>query len=175
MTTTRVERVPRNGSGFDLHTWVPDAGGGPAILLLQEIFGVGSFIRGVAERLAGMGYVVGAPDLYWRIRPGYEANHDEAGLSESLAMVGQLDAEQAVGDSIAALDHLGDLPEVTGRPAVLGYCLGGSLAYNVAVGADPSCCVSYYGSAVPDLLGALDAITCPVLFHFGDADDYIPF
>ena len=60
--------------------WIPDSGGGPAILLIQEIFGVGPYIRAVGERLAAAGYVVGAPDLFWRFAPGWDAGHDEAGL-----------------------------------------------------------------------------------------------
>lgn len=174
MTTTRVERVGRDGGALDLHVWVPDAGRGPGIVLIQEIFGVSSFIRAVAERLAGMGYVVGAPDLYWRIRPGYVAEHDDEGLAESLSLVQQLDPQLAVADAVASIEHLATVPEVAGRPGILGYCLGGAIAWGAAGADDPSCCVSYYGSGVPDMLDLLDAITCPTLLHFGDADPYIP-
>lgn len=175
MTTNRVERVQREGGACDLHVWLPDGGRGPGIVLVQEIFGVSSFIEAVGERLAGLGYVVGAPDLYWRTRPGYRADHDEEGLNESLAAVQELDMGKAVEDCVAAIDHLAGLPEVDGRPAILGYCLGGSMAFGAAAADDPACCVSYYGSAVPDQLDLLGSVTCPTLFHFGDADPYIPF
>jgi carboxymethylenebutenolidase len=59
-------------------------------------------------------------------------------------------------------------------PAVMGFCMGGTLAWAVAAAGEPSCCVSYYGSGVPDMLGMLDQVTCPTLFHFGNADAYIP-
>ena len=91
-------------AGDDAHAlWLPEAGRGPGILLIQEIFGVGSYIRAVAERLADAGYVVGAPDVFWRFAPGWEADHDEAGLTASLEQAGKLDPEQAVADCAAAL------------------------------------------------------------------------
>ena len=60
MSTYRTDQVAVDGGSFDLHVWVPDRGSGPGLLLLQEIFGVGPYIRAVAERLAELGYVVGA-------------------------------------------------------------------------------------------------------------------
>jgi carboxymethylenebutenolidase len=80
-----------------------------------------------------------------------------------------------VEDSCAALSALRELPEVAGRPvAVLGFCLGGSLAWGVAAAEEPAAAVCYYGSAIPDQLGLADQIACPVLFHFGAQDGYIP-
>jgi carboxymethylenebutenolidase len=157
-----------------LHVWTPAGGSGPGILLIQEIFGVGPYIRAVAQRLADAGYVVGAPEVFWRFAPGWEAGHDQAGLEESLAKVGELDQRLASDDCAAGLDALGELAEVTGTPGVMGFCLGGTLAFAVAADADPAVCVSYYGSGVPQMLDRLDAIGCPTLFHFGNADMYIP-
>jgi carboxymethylenebutenolidase len=75
---------------------------------------------------------------------------------------------------VATLAHLRALPEVTGKAGALGFCLGGSLAYGLAAVADPDAVVSFYGSAVPDQLDLLDRITCPLQFHFGGQDPYIP-
>jgi carboxymethylenebutenolidase len=66
------------------------------------------------------------------------------------------------------------MPEVNGGVAVMGYCLGGSLAYEAAVAGDPDCCVSYYGSTVAGRLGEGSHIECPTIFHFGGSDPYIP-
>jgi carboxymethylenebutenolidase len=175
MTSTQsTETVTVDDGSFDLHVWVPEAGSGPGILLIQEIFGVGPYIRAVAERLADAGYVVGAPDVFWRFAPGWAASHDEAGLTASLEAVGNLDPQAAVADCAAALRRLGALAEVTGTPGVMGYCLGGTLAFGVAAAAEPSVCISYYGSGVPAMLGLLPSVTCPTLFHFGTDDAYIP-
>lgn len=174
MIAQRTVSVTVDDGSFDLHLWTPAAGHGPAILLIQEIFGVGAYIRAVARRLAEAGYVVGAPDVFWRFHRNWEADHDEAGIAASLAKVQELDPRLAVADCTAALGHLGGLAEVAGRPGVLGFCLGGTLAWGVAAAGDPACCVSYYGSSVADMVGLADQIQCPVLIHYGDNDPYIP-
>lgn len=154
--------------------WTPDSGSGPGLVLIQEIFGVGPYIRAVGGRLAAAGYVVGAPDLFWRFAPGYVAGHDQAGLAEAMGQASNLDPGKAVTDSIAALEHLAGLAAVTGRPGVIGFCLGGTIAFGVAADDDPAVCVSYYGSGVPSMLDRLGDVTCPTLFHFGNNDPYIP-
>lgn len=175
MSTLRTDRVACGDAGeMDLHLWTPDSPPKAAILLIQEIFGVGAYIRAVAERLADAGYLVGAPDVFWRFAPNWEAGHDEAGLMASLEKVGQLDFPAAVGDLGAALAHLGGQPGVENSPGVMGFCLGGTLAWAVAANFEPSACVSYYGSGVPDMLGMIEQVACPTLFHFGNEDAYIP-
>lgn len=174
MNDERTVPVSCDGGEMDMFVWRPDGGTGPAMLVIQEIFGVGPYIRAVAERLAAAGYVVGAPDVFWRFAPGWAAGHDEAGLQASFEQVGKLDPAQAIADCTAALGALGDLDEVSGTAGVLGFCLGGTLAWGVAAQGDPSVCVSYYGSGVPDMIGLLDQVSCPTLFHFGRDDAYIP-
>ncbi len=170
----RVEPVPAEGGTFDLTVWAPDGGSGPGLLLIQEIYGVSDYIRAVAADLAGLGYVVAAPDLFWRIKPHYTAAHDQAGLEESLAIGARFDAAQGVRDCLAALRVLAALPEVDGGVGVIGFCLGGSIGYLVAAQAPVDVLVSFYGSAVPDSLDLLSQISAPVQFHFGGSDPYIP-
>ncbi|HEX3921849.1 MAG TPA: dienelactone hydrolase family protein [Streptosporangiaceae bacterium] len=171
---SRVESVPTPDGSFGLNLWLPAAGGGPGVLLIQEIYGVSDYIIAVAEDLAALGYVVGAPDLFWRLEPGYQAEHDQEGLTRSLEMGSRFDAEQGVSDAAAALDHLAALPEVDGGLGIIGFCLGGTIAYFLAARTDPAAVVSFYGSGVPDSLEALDLITSPLQFHFGGSDPYIP-
>ena len=168
--------VPVGGSTpMGAYVSLPESGEGPGVLVLMEIFGVGSYIRRATERLAELGYVALAPDLYRRIAPGLELGHDQDGLMRALETAQRLDQGGAVEDSVAALAALRERPEVGGRPvAVLGFCLGGSLAYFTAARADPAAAVCYYGSAIPDALDQADRIECPVLFHFGAEDEYIP-
>jgi len=175
--SSRVEAVHVPGGSFDLNVWLPAAGTGPGLLLIQEIFGVSDYIREVADDLAGLGYVVGSPDLFWRLEPGYLAGHDEEGLRRSLDMVSRFDFPQGVADAAAALDRLGALPEVEGGIGVIGFCFGGTIAYFLAAQAQPGALeamVSFYGSGVPDATDALDRISVPVQFHFGGSDSYIP-
>jgi carboxymethylenebutenolidase len=174
MSQARVESVQTPDGPFDLTVWLPAAGTGPGLLLIQEIFGVSDYIRAVAEDLAGLGYVVAAPDLFWRLKPGHQAAHDEAGLTESLALGGSFDVDKGVADAAAALQQLRSLPEVGGGIGIVGFCLGGSIAFFLAAQAEVDAVVSFYGSAVPGNLDVLERISSPLQFHFGGSDPYIP-
>jgi carboxymethylenebutenolidase len=178
MSTSSTVSVERGDAGsMHLFVWTPDAAPIGSVLLVQEIFGVGPYIRAVAERLADAGFLVGAPDVFWRFAPNWESDHTEAGLGASIEKVQQMDFPTAVGDCIGGMEQLAGLASAAGlstAPAVLGYCLGGTLAWAIAANAEPSACVSYYGSGVPSMVGMIDQITCPTLLHFGNADAYIP-
>ncbi|MES9536690.1 dienelactone hydrolase family protein [Actinomadura sp. NPDC000600] len=167
---TRIEKVVVPDGEFDLRVWGTR---GPGILLLQEIFGVGDYMEAVAEDLVALGYVVAAPDMFWRIEPNWTTAHNEDALPKGMSMVSQFDWEKGVGDAVAALAVLKGLPEV-GKAGVLGFCFGGTLAYLVAANAEVDAVVSFYGSGVPDMLDQLDAIQAPTQFHFGGDDAYIP-
>jgi carboxymethylenebutenolidase len=172
--STRTESVTVPDGRFDLPVWLPESGRGPGLLLIQEIFGVGPYIRKVAEDLAALGYVVAAPDLFWRLRPGWAAAHDEEGLKESMALANRFDAQSGVADLEAALDQLTGLPEVSGGTGALGFCFGGTMGFLLAARAKLAALVSFYGSGVPDSVGLLGDISCPVQFHFGGSDPFIP-
>jgi carboxymethylenebutenolidase len=173
--STRNERITMpDGGDMGAFAAVPPSGSGPGVLVLMEIFGVGSYIRRAAERLAELGYVALAPDLYRRTDPGLEIGHAEEDMPRAFEAAGRLDHEGAVADAILALKHLRALDEVRGPAAVLGFCLGGSLAFGVAAQDSPDAAVCYYGSGIPDALGEGERISCPVLFHFGAQDPYIP-
>ena len=163
-----------DGGEMGAYLALPASGSGPGMLVLMEIFGVGVYIREAADRLAGLGYVALAPDLYRRTRPGAEFAHDDDGLAAAFAAVGDLDMPAAIEDSIVALEHLRGRPETGGAAGVIGFCLGGTLAYGVAQAADPAIAVAYYGSGIADMLDGGAQIACPVLLQFGGEDPYIP-
>ena len=155
--------------------WRPAGGSGPGVLLLQEIFGVSSYIRRRGAALAQAGYVVLAPELYWRLDPSLPPLDESAPdvLESAMARVTALEWEQAVTDATAALRALRATTGVNAA-GVLGFCFGGGLAFNVAAVDTPDCLVSYYGSALPGLLELAPRVTAPSLHHFGLSDDYIP-
>ncbi|WP_336207446.1 dienelactone hydrolase family protein [Nonomuraea sp. LPB2021202275-12-8] len=171
---TRIDQVTAHDGSFDVHLWLPESGSGPGILLVQEIFGVGPYIRKVAEELAGRGYVVAAPDLFWRIRPGWQAEHTEEGVAASIELASSFDFAQGVADCALTLDHLSGLPEVTGGVGSLGFCLGGSIVFMLSTQIGQSAVLSFYGSAVPDAAGLIERIDSPLLLVFGGSDPYIP-
>jgi carboxymethylenebutenolidase len=168
---TSTLEIPTPDGTLDGYLALPESGQGPGLIVLQEIFGVGDYIKSAADRLAQLGYVALAPDLYWRIEP--HATPED--LDEAMQFAQQLDHERAIHDAISALNTLRGRPEVTGGKAgVIGFCLGGTLAFGVAVHGNPDTAVAYYGSGVPDMLGEAGNITCPMLLHFGGADQFIP-
>ncbi|HEY0343357.1 MAG TPA: dienelactone hydrolase family protein [Solirubrobacteraceae bacterium] len=168
-------RVETGDGACDAHLELPASGRGRGMLLIHEIFGVNDYVRASARRLADMGYVVLAPDLFWRTQPGLELRPDQAGVRTGREAVAELDLAAAVGDAIAALQTLRALPEVTdGRAGVIGFCFGGTIAYEVAVNADPDVAVVYYGSGIPAALDRAGAIACPTIMHWGGADPFIP-
>jgi len=89
----------------------------------------------------------------------------------------QEELAEAIGlldDALDALAHVRSLPETGGRAGVIGFCFGGTLAFRVAAAGDPDTAVSYYGSGIVHDLAEAERITCPILFHFGEDDPWIP-
>ena len=187
----RNERVlAPTGERFDARAFVP-VGGGPGVLLLQEIFGFDEFLESRARLLASLGYSVLVPDVFWRVERNVSLGHDEAALQVAFGYMGrfaEVPKDVTTADLVAALAHLRTLPETIGKVAVVGYCLGGRLAYEVAAASGPDAsgpdasgpdasgpdaCVSYYGSGIAAELDLAERIACPVLFHFGGSDPYL--
>jgi carboxymethylenebutenolidase len=170
--TTRISVTTADGD-MPAHLWIPERGSGPGLLLLQEIFGVSRYIQRRASDLAAAGYVVLAPELYHRL--GQQTVDETApdAIDQAMALASKLDWSTTVADAVAAFDRLRDLDEVREAPGVMGFCFGGGLAYNLAAERDPAALVSYYGSALPQLLDLAPRVTCPSLHHFGTADDYL--
>ena len=166
-------QVPTADGTMPAHLWLPESGSGPGVLLLQEIFGVSPYIRRRAKDLAALGYVVLAPEVFWRLGVSAVENGPEM-LQDAMALLGRLDWNAAVDDSGAALDVLRARGEITGGVGVVGFCFGGGLGYAVVADSPTDALVSFYGSALPDLVVAVPSVTTPSLHHFGEADAYIP-
>ncbi|MGH3865323.1 MAG: dienelactone hydrolase family protein [Pseudonocardiaceae bacterium] len=177
--STHYERIQaHDGGSFDAFCAAPDRDSSPGIILFQEIFGINDNIRGVAERLAGVGYLTLAPDMFWRIEPRFERN-DESALADCITMVQQLDWTAAGADITSTFAHLLAMPQCSGTVGGVGFCLGGTLTYVFATssrvnGRGPDAAVSYYGSGIHQMLGQADSIECPIMFHYGNHDPYIP-
>jgi carboxymethylenebutenolidase len=175
---TRYESVPVGDDSFDAYCAVPDGGQGPGLLLFQEIFGINDNMRSLAGRLADAGYLVLVPDMFWRIERRFERN-DEAGMGDAFAMVQKFDFATAASDINAAHAHLLGMAECTGKVGAVGFCLGGGLAFLTAAksrvnGQGIEAAVCYYGSAINDMLAQVSRIECPMMFHYGADDPFIP-
>ncbi|MFC4011884.1 dienelactone hydrolase family protein [Nonomuraea purpurea] len=169
---TRIDQIAAHDGTFDVHVWLPD-NPGPGILLVQEIYGVGPYIEKVAADLAARGYVVAAPDLFWRLQPHWQGEHTPEGTQASIELSSGFDFAQGVSDCALTVAHLRSMPEVRDGVGAVGFCLGGSIDYTLATQVELDAVLSFYGSAVPDTTGLMDQITAPLLFVFGGSDPYI--
>jgi carboxymethylenebutenolidase len=177
MTTSDSTRTVTTHDGGSMPAFValPESGSGPGLVVLQEIFGVTDYIRSRARDLAALGYVAVVPELYWRLGSGITTDETSAaGLQEAFGYFGQLDMARAADDAVAALEFTRGMRETAGKAGVLGFCLGGRLAYEVGVQSNPDVVVSYYGAGIADRLDAAEKMACPIIFHFGGADPYLP-
>lgn len=164
----------KDGGSFKAYLAAPEKGSGPGIVLLQEIFGVNGYIRGVADYYAEEGYVVLAPDLFWRIEPGIELGFSEEERKQAFAYRAKLDVGKAVEDIGATIAALRAIPECKGKIGAIGFCLGGLLAYLSAARLGVDCAVSYYGVGIEEALGEAAKITCPMVLHIAEKDKWTP-
>ena len=145
-----------------------------AIVVIQEIFGVNRGIRAKCDRLAADGYLALAPDLFWRLEPGVELDPDVAEEFErALTLMGRFDQDQGVADIESTIRHARDTLGVP-KVGVVGYCLGGRLAFMVAARTDADASVGYYAVGVPELLREKYAIARPLMLHLAGADHFVP-
>src|SRR5215510_10544259 len=161
-----------DGGEFDGYLALPASGYGPGIVVLQEIFGVNSFMRGVADWYAAHGFVALCPDLFWRMERGVELT--EADRAKAFSFYQQLDEAKAVEDSAAALEVLRKHPACSGRVGAVGFCLGGNLAYLLSVRFKPDCAVGYYGVSIEKSLDEAKNLSSPLLLHIAGADQFCP-
>jgi carboxymethylenebutenolidase len=155
--------------GHEFQAWLAAPPGRPrgALVVLQEIFGVNSHIRSVADDLAAQGYTVIAPSLFDRIRRGIQLGYSAADLQEGAGYRSQLTPETSMKDVAAAAAVVRN----SGRVGCIGYCWGGTLAYLAACQLPLACAVVYYGRVVAYLE---QKPRCPVLFHYGAEDKSVP-
>src|SRR5918911_5096815 len=139
MASIRNEKIKADDGGtFDGHLALPASGAGPGLLLLHEIFGVARYVRERADKLAGLGYVVLAPDLWWRVEPNIVIEPGPENLQRALDIrMNKLDYEQSVRDADAAFRHLRQLPELKDKAGVIGFCYGGGIPVRVPADQNP--------------------------------------
>jgi carboxymethylenebutenolidase len=165
--------VTRDGS-IGCYAAGPNSFETPAVLVLHEIFGVNANIRKTVDRLAGMGYRVVAPDLFWRQQPGIELDPDVPNdREEGKALMQQYLANfsAAIEDLHAAIAHL---RKRHAKIAVLGYCLGGKMAFLSWLTCEVDAVVSFYGVGLDALVPQVKGQRTPLLMHMGKDDPLNP-
>ncbi len=172
--TSRWIDIPAGKDSFQGYLALPKSGKGPAVIIIQEIFGVNSHIRAVADQYAQDGYVALAPDVFWRTQPRVELTYAGADRDKGIELLQKTDAGLAVADIGACAAALRKMPEVSGKVAAIGYCFGGRLAYLAAAQKLIDVGVAYYGGGIQNQLDLAANITAPMLFHYGELDHGIP-
>jgi len=161
-----VELVASDGHRLSAYRADPPGAPRGAVVVLQEIFGVNDHIRAVTDGFAAAGYAATAPALFDRLRPGVELGYSAEAIAVGVDLRRRTDLDGAMRDIAAAASA--DI--ATG---VVGYCLGGFLAWLAAARVDGlACAVSYYGGGV--LEHADERPRCAVMLHFSDRDDATP-
>lgn len=173
MTTQWIDITAADGGSFKGYLALPPIGSGPGIVLLQEIFGVNAHIRSVAEQYALDGYVVLAPDIFWRQEPCVELSYEGADKDTAIALKNALDAEQALEDIACVVAALRARPECRTHVTSLGYCMGGILSYRCALSGSVDAAVCYYPGGIGNHLDKADRLSVPVQFHFAGQDQHI--
>lgn len=173
--TTRREKITVADGQFDAYVARPTAPNAPAIVVIQEIFGVNHVMRDVADWLAKEGFLAIVPDLFWRIEPNIElTDRSEAEWKRAFELFNAFDVDKGVADIAATVAHIRQHPASTGKVGCVGYCLGGLLAYLTATRTDVDASVGYYGVGLDKHLDAAADLKHPLLLHAAELDGFCP-
>jgi len=173
MNNTHHSIRASDGGTFDAYMAIPASGSGPGLILLHEIFGVNPHIRELADLYAEEGYVVLAPDLFWRMKPGVELGYSEEDVRTARDYYQRFDIDLAIRDIGDALQTLRADPRCNGKVGALGFCLGGKLAYLAAARMPLDAAVSYYGVGIEQNLAEAVSIRGPIALHFAAEDKFV--
>ena len=165
-----------SGGHFQAYLATSVDGRGPGVVLCQEIFGVNQAMREVADLLAEEGYTVLVPDLYWRQEPGVELGYTEADFCRAYELYQGFDEALGIDDVRASLNALATLPQCKpGDLGVVGYCLGGKLAYLAACRLpEVACAVGYYGVGIENALSEIEGLQGRLVLHMAEQDQFCP-
>jgi carboxymethylenebutenolidase len=146
----------------------------PAIVLVQEIFGINHAMKEAARQWAENGFHVVCPDLFWRQQPNVVLEPQSPGhFEQAVALMQGMDPQLALADIGSTLDWLKSMLGHD-RVVTLGYCLGGRLSVQAAMAYPFRCAVSYYGVGLEEVLPAATADTPPSLLHIAGRDQFVP-
>jgi carboxymethylenebutenolidase len=171
MAGTKITVPAGKGARFDAYLSIPERGSGPGLLLLYEMSGIGGSVRLLADTYAEEGYVVLAPDVFRRLRHGAEASEmvtAGAGSDESF------DFTQTLHDTADALAALRGEPACNGKIGLLGFGIGGTLAYLAASQLLFDAAVVYCDIGIEKHLEQPSLVQCPLMVHLAGRDSEMP-
>jgi carboxymethylenebutenolidase len=163
-------RIDAADGAFDAYLALPNERPAPALIVVSSIYGVNDGLKKTIERYARRGYIVVAPDIFWRTQPGpLEGNN----RTDAQARLNAYRIDPGMDDLRASRDALALNPEWNGKFALVGFCFGGQHAFLglTRLGADAG--VSYHGTSIQNYLDEASRVSKPFSFHFGSEDDLV--
>lgn len=172
--TETITIAATDGTGsFSAYVAMPATTPAPAIIVIQEIFGVNADMRAKCDDFARKGYIAISPVLFWRQEPNVDlTDKTQEEWDKALALMNGMNIDAAVADLTATLDTARAMESCAGKVGCVGYCLGGKLAYLMAARSDVDSSVGYYGVGLDSLLGEKDAIKNPLMLHMAELDKF---
>lgn len=171
-TNAQAPTLDQQGS-IPLYVARPSGAPRGAIIVIQEIFGVNPGIRQKADDWADKGYLAVAPDVFWRQKPGVELDPDVAEqFQQGVDLMMKHDFDAGIRD-VEAVIHWIRREQGVPKVGLVGYCMGGRIAYMAATRTDIDASVGYYGVMIDQMLGESHAIAKPLMLHVPTADGFV--
>lgn len=168
-------KITVSDGAYDAYVARPQAISAPVVVVIQEIFGVNADLRATCNELAAMGFIAVSPDLFWRAAPGIEFNKlNKQEWRQAFELYKAFDIDRGVQDIAAMIDAARSISGGNGKVGVMGFCMGGLMAYLTAARCEVDAAVAYYGGGTDLHLKEADQVTAPLMMHLADADEFIP-
>jgi len=171
------ERVSISTPDGDFSAYVarPAADKAPAVVVIQEIFGVNQVMRDITDGLAAQGYLAICPDLFWRIEPNIDiTDKSEAEWKRAFELFNAFDVDAGVEDIQATITAIRKDGQSNGKVGAVGFCLGGLLAFLTATRTDVDAAASYYGVGIETRTPEAEKLAEPLLLHIAEEDQFVP-
>ncbi len=163
-----------DGAAFSAYMALPVTTPTPAIIVIQEIFGVNADMRAKCDAFAAEGYVAIAPDLFWRQEPNIQlTDQTEGEWQKARTLLKGFNIDKGIEDLKTTLDFLRAHPACDKKVGCVGFCLGGKLAYLMACRSLVDAAVGYYGVDLGRFMGEASTIKNPCLMHIAEEDEYV--
>ena len=175
MKTDTLQISSYDHDKFDAFIAVPKGDGPfPALIMIQEIFGINADMQDKCKNWAEKGYIAIAPDLFWRQERGVSlTDQSQEEWDKAFELFNGFNVDLGVKDLISTLDFIRGNKGCNGKVGSIGYCLGGKLAYLLSAESDIDLGVSYYGVGLDALLDKAKTITAPLLMHMAEEDKFV--
>ncbi len=162
-----------NSGIFRAYLTLPESGFGPGLVLAQEIFGVNNTMQKTADAYAKEGHVVLVPDLFWRQEPDVQLDYSPEGRQKGVTLYQNFNEAKGVEDIQTSINTLRAREETQNHGiGVVGFCLGGKLAYLAACRTDVEVAIAYYGVGIEKSLDEAKNINCRLVLHVAELDHH---